>query len=469
MDQVVVPFLDAAFANNATRVILDIETSPQWMWEDAGACVPNDRPNGPKDKSCDSTHGNSDNATCADSNGISQSPGPRTRCPHWGDTRVPRDKTWAELASYFARVALWYTRGGFVDDQGVRHESGYYFNETKIVWEVWNEITLTREHNMLVADYTAMYDAQVASMTHLMPTFALGPDKTAWRGTFAGPSFCGLNVNTADDYLGPLLNCSTHTPATTPLHALTFHQYATCHNTTGPGLEPIFPATVKHLPALIRLQQLRDALRPSTSLHLTESGIVCNKPFDCNSNDYRCWYSTQDFSRTYWVASAAQWLYQYLLSAHAADLATVAQSQILGYPFGFDGLSGEWPCGSMVDWSSRQLNHKYWVQIALLQSVSRPFSYCDTTTTPSVKGGHAVHAQGLTSAKGRVLVLINTKASPQTVTVTGGKGTHAAIIDDRVGNHAAREVVLASDQVALGPFATVFVHLSNYTVSPPVS
>ena len=164
------------------------------------------------------------------------------------------------------------------------------------------------------------------------------------------------------------------------------------------------------------------------------------------------------------MASAAQWLYQYLLSAHAADLATVAQSQILGYPSGFDGLSGEWPCGSMVDWTSRQLNHKYWVQIVLLQSLSRPFSYCDTTNTPSHVGGNAVYTQGLTSAKGHVLVLINTKAAAQTVTVSGAKGTHAAIIDEQVGNHAAREVVLASDQVELAPFATVFVHWNNHTV-----
>ena len=195
MDQVVVPFLEAAFANNDTHVILDIETSPQWMWEDAGACIPNQRPTGPKDISCDSTHGKPDNATCADATGISRPPGPRTRCPHWGDTRVPRDKTWGELVAYFARIALWYTRGGFVDARGVRHQSGHFFDETKIVWEVWNEITLTREHDMVVTDYTAMYDAQVAAMTHSMATFALGPDKAPWRGTFAGPSFCGLNVN----------------------------------------------------------------------------------------------------------------------------------------------------------------------------------------------------------------------------------------------------------------------------------
>ena len=52
MDEVVVPFLEAALLPNSSgKVILDIETSPQWMWEDAGACVP--LPNGPHDSSCD--------------------------------------------------------------------------------------------------------------------------------------------------------------------------------------------------------------------------------------------------------------------------------------------------------------------------------------------------------------------------------------------------------------------------------
>ena len=79
---------------------------------------------------------------------------------------------------------------------------------------------------------------------------------------------------------------------------------------------------------------LRDDLRPGTSIHLTESGIICNSPRNCSGNDYGCYYGTEDFTRTYWVASAAQWLYQFLLSSRTADLATVAQSQILGYPAG---------------------------------------------------------------------------------------------------------------------------------------
>ena len=111
----------------------------------------------------------------------------------------------------------------------------------------------------------------------------------------------------------------------------------------------------------------------------------------------------------------------------------------------------------MVDWSANALNHKFWVQIALLQSLGRPFSFCDTTTTAADadagKGSaDAVYAQGLTSAKGRLLVLINTKATPQTVTVPGASGKHAAVIDSAVGNEAAREVTLAADAIELGAF-----------------
>ena len=82
------------------------------------------------------------------------------------------------------------------------------------------------------------------------------------------------------------------------------------------------------------IETIRETLRQGTSIHLTESGIICNSPPNCSGNDYGCYYTTADFTRTYWVASAAQWLYQFLLSSKTADLATVAQSQILGYPAG---------------------------------------------------------------------------------------------------------------------------------------
>jgi hypothetical protein len=242
------------------------------------------------------------------------------------------------------------------------------------------------------------FDAQVEALTTEMASQATavaagGP----WRGKIAGPSLGGLSAQKAEQYLRPLLDPRNHTPHATQLDAVTFHQYACCDNATDVGLEVIFPNTAAQLTGFRYLQKIRDALRPQAKLHLTESGILCNAPKGCSGNNYSCYYKTADFTRTYWVASAAQWLYQFLLTTRSADLATVAQSQILGYPKGFDGLSGEWPCGSMVDWESNRLNHKYWVQIALLQSLSRPFSFCETTYDSN---SNAVFAQGVTSPKG---------------------------------------------------------------------
>jgi hypothetical protein len=95
---------------------------------DAGACVKQS----PTDPSCAWLHGGRSNATCADAAGSALPPAPRRRCPHWGDTRVPRDRSWRELARYFARVAMYYTRGGFTDEQGHYFGGGYHFDERLI-------------------------------------------------------------------------------------------------------------------------------------------------------------------------------------------------------------------------------------------------------------------------------------------------------------------------------------------------
>ena len=88
----------------------------------------------PRDTSCDTVPaGGRSNRTCANATGTALPPGDRTRCPHWGDTRAPRDRSWGEIAAYFARVALWYTRGGFVDERGARHESNHRYDETRVV------------------------------------------------------------------------------------------------------------------------------------------------------------------------------------------------------------------------------------------------------------------------------------------------------------------------------------------------
>merc|ERR1712232_402709 len=90
-----------------TSVIVDIETSPAWMWAD----------NDP----------NKTMQTCADDTYTNLSVGLRTRCPCYGCNSEPRDESWQELAGYFRRVAEWYTNGGFVDDDGKSVKSGHSY------------------------------------------------------------------------------------------------------------------------------------------------------------------------------------------------------------------------------------------------------------------------------------------------------------------------------------------------------
>ena len=51
----------------------------------------------------------------------------------------------------------WYVNGGFTDENGVRHDSGYHYKMP--VWEVLNEADF--EHNTTPEQYTARYDAIV--------------------------------------------------------------------------------------------------------------------------------------------------------------------------------------------------------------------------------------------------------------------------------------------------------------------
>lgn len=219
-------------------------------------------------------------------------------------------------------------------------------------------------------------------------------------------------------------------------------------------MEAIFPATDAKLAALRTIQGLKEQLRPEVELHLTESGIFCNKPRGCGGNDYKCWY--RSFEPLFWVASAGQWAYQYLISTKEADLTSIAHSQILGYPYKFDGTSGEWASGTMVDWTSNQLNAKFWVTLLMLQQVARPFSYC--TTAGATEG---VYAQGIKSSKGRVLVLINKKNINVHVDVPSAAGGTASVIDELSGNGPARYMTLTGDRITLKPFAVAFVRESD--------
>lgn len=418
MDAVMIDFMDAA---GESSVIIDIDTSPLWMWEDASK---------------------KNNNTCANNVSSILPLGLQNRCPYYGNVSIPRDRTWKEIGEYFQRVSEWYTQGGFIDEHGVKHNGGHHYKFA--YWEILNEPNINREHGFTPQGIIDFYDMQVETMTKFL---SKRPAKK-----FLSPSLAGMSsVAKVNTWLKPFLNSSNHSPQNTTVDAISFHIYAQCDNNTAKGLERIFTTTDVRKEGIQRIMKLKQMLRPEVELHLTESGILCNAPRSCINNNYTCWYRT--FGQIYWVASAGQWIYQFLTYAMEADLVSVAQSQILGYPYRYDGLSGEWPCGSMIDWDDITLNPKYWAELLVLQRIGRPFDYCDSSDVPD-----DIYVQAIRSSKGRVVVLINKKSTRRSIELSGAKGKNAFVIDVDTGNNPARKLKLSSDVINLKSFATMFVN-----------
>src|SRR5208283_133028 len=65
-----------------------------------------------------------------------------------------------EVGDYYARLLAWYTKGGFTDELGKKHESGYHYSIP--FWEVLNEVDF--EHQNTAESYTKLYDAVVTAM-----------------------------------------------------------------------------------------------------------------------------------------------------------------------------------------------------------------------------------------------------------------------------------------------------------------
>jgi len=76
-----------------------------------------------------------------------------------------RDPTGKELGDYFGRLVSWYVNGGFTDENGARHDSGYHYKLP--VWEILNEPEF--EHSTTAEQYTARYDAIVEGIRRVSP------------------------------------------------------------------------------------------------------------------------------------------------------------------------------------------------------------------------------------------------------------------------------------------------------------
>src|ERR1700690_3156149 len=83
----------------------------------------------------------------------------------WNYSQGSEVKDVKALADYYARLAAWYTQGGFTDELGKFHASGHHYDIR--YWEVFNEIDW--EHESTPEQYVERYDAIVEAVRKVAP------------------------------------------------------------------------------------------------------------------------------------------------------------------------------------------------------------------------------------------------------------------------------------------------------------
>lgn len=331
-----------------------------------------------------------------------------------------KDPSGKQLGDYYARLVSWYARGGFTDENGKVHTSGYHYPIP--IWEVLNEVEF--EHNTTPEQYTSHYDA-IASAIH-----AVSPDTKFMGMALANPS--GM-----PEFFEYFLDHAHHRPGI-PIDYISYHFYATpgADQTIDNWQFTFFDQADKFLATVGYIETIRKRLSPETKTDTDELGVIL--PTDNAPNDDKIAIPDR-----YWNAAGALYAYLYAdLARRGIDV--IGESQLVGYPTQF-------PSVTMIDWKNGEPNARYWV----LKLIHDNFHAGDTLVDTSTGSGDFT-AQAFATAAGRKILIINKRnrvvrvALPADLQVSGTE-----TVDEATGEGPARGDVPKSGTLELAPFAVV--------------
>ncbi|HLY17013.1 MAG TPA: hypothetical protein VKR61_07300 [Bryobacteraceae bacterium] len=294
-----------------------------------------------------------------------------------------RDPSMRELGDYYARLVSWYTRGGFTDELGRKHQSGHHFKID--YWEVLNEVDF--EHNMTPEQYTARYDAVVAAIRKVAPQMK-----------FVGLALAepGRNARMFEYFLNP----KNHKRGI-PLDMISYHFYAVPAADETPEIQQhtFFSQADRFLVTVRYIEQIRQRLSPATRTTINEIGAIL--PGDPGEPGR----APAPIPNSYWNLAGATFAYVFgNLTAMGVDVA--GESQLVGYPTQF-------PSVTMLDWSSGAPNARFRV----LELLHKHFGPGDTLMETSIASPY-IYAQAYrTSAGKREVLLISKRDRPMSITL----------------------------------------------------
>jgi hypothetical protein len=329
-----------------------------------------------------------------------------------------RDPTGKELGDYYARLVSWYVKGGFTDENGVRHESGYHYKFP--VWEVLNEIE--SEHSMTPEQYTERYDAIVAAIHSVSP-------ETKFMGmALEGPS-------EHPQFVEYFLNPAHHKPGI-PLDYISYHFYAvpTHSQTIEDWQYTYFDQANGFLNSVRYIEEIRKRLSPQTRTDTDELGVILAD-------------ETKPIAPAYWNLAGSLYAYLFIqLSRLQIDI--IGESQLVGYPTQF-------PSVSMMNWETNRPNARFWV----LKLIKDSFHSGDTLVETSLGGiGDAdLAAQAFITPGGHKLLLANKRNWAIEVALPDAEKANALTVDLESGEGPARSVKTDGGKIKLEPFAVTVV------------
>jgi hypothetical protein len=337
-----------------------------------------------------------------------------------------RDPSMKELGDYYARLVSWYVNGGFTDEFGKRHDSGYHFKIP--YWEVLNEVDF--EHNMTARQYTERYDAIVSAIRRVAP-----------RMKFVGLALAmpGMHPEMFDDFLNP----KNHKPGV-PLDMISYHFYASPAADESPEVQQFtffsqadgFISTVRYI------EDIRKRLSPQTGSTVDEIGCISAD----DGNQTKPGHVTASIPGSYWNLCGATYAYVF---AHLASMGieVAGESQLIGFPTQF-------PSVTMLDWNTGVPNARFRV----LELLKQNFAPGDRIVDTSVDSPE-VFALGFACRDGKRKVLLINKRNHEVSVTLPAKAAGLRFVDVTTAGTIGSQNAAESEQLKLGPYSVAVATL----------
>ena len=335
------------------------------------------------------------------------------------------------MADYYARLLSWYTKGGFTDELGKKHESGYHYPVA--FWEVLNEIDF--EHNFSPEMYTKYYDAVVTEMHKVSP-------ETKFVGlSMAMPS---LNPNHFEYFL----NHANHAPGV-PLDYISYHFYAVPTVDQSPEVQQFtfFAQADGFLNTVRYIETIRKRLSPETKTMVNEIGAISADDLTQGEPGH----VTQPIPNSYWSLTGA--MYAYIFGEFTKMGIDVAgESQLVGYPTQF-------PSVSEVDWKDGSPNPRLRVLQLLHDNFGPGDKVVDTDTTLFTASPFIYSLPVVTKDGKKRILLVNKRDRPFQVTVPGISGGQLVYVDQISGFSPPATAKVSSDTLTLTGYSVAAITL----------